>query len=299
MSLLNILKKNNLIMKIITLYFNAKSNILWKIQRNVLRNRSNFIVKVIDCNIDLRKVIVIVPHADDELIGCFHFINKYKNNIVLFYCGFTGCDDTLENKRNRLLEFEKFCKEQEIEYFISSSDIENNLSQIIKDISPSTIFLPSCIDWHYQHRECNYICYRVLKKLKIMPLIGWYQISVPIPSAFLNYAVSFNKKEQNKKWNMFLDIYISQKHIPIRRFQVAERITGDKVKKYSSEAFSIISIDEWSILLEDLNTEEVVKLLNDLYYDINDLIKISDDTENIYKKLNDRVRSRSNGNGRE
>ena len=291
------LKKNSFIKKTVTYLLKTKSNIHWKRQKGILIEREKPSLKMENLINDINRIIIVVPHADDELIGSYHLINKYKRNVMLFYCGFTGNNPSQENKKIRQFEFEKFCKNEKIDYYISSSDVENELFQVVKKFSPSIILLPTCIDWQWEHRKCNYICLNVLNKLKIIPKIGWYQVSVPISNSYLNFTVSFSKKQQKDKWKKFSNVYRSQRNLPVFRFQMAERITGYKINKYAAEAFSIMSKEKWSILLEFLDSDSTVKILNDMQNNINNLIKIWDDVSKIFKNLDDRV-DRGIENGR-
>ena len=86
------------------------------------------------------KYIVVEPHADDALIGCFHLFRKGLVKAVI-------CRD---KDKNRVAETQKFCKAMNVE-MITVSDVK----------SGDVVLLPSWQDDHFQHKQTN-VMYRAL-----------------------------------------------------------------------------------------------------------------------------------------
>ena len=66
-----------------------------------------------------KKILVVSPHADDELIGAFCILSTFNQNCEMFYCGLLGYD--AENqiiKETRCAEYIKFCKSMSMHYHI-------------------------------------------------------------------------------------------------------------------------------------------------------------------------------------
>lgn len=102
------------------------------------------------------EILIIVPHSDDELIGCHQFIRHNINNATLFYCGFTGKNKTQENHIVRLDEFKKYCEQSNCKYVVSSENVKEDLYSYLDEAKPDIVAIPSMVDWHSEHRVINY-----------------------------------------------------------------------------------------------------------------------------------------------
>lgn len=219
--------------------------------------------------------LIVVPHADDELIGCYQIIKLLRRNVRLFYCGYTGYDDSNKNKKTRLAEFIKFAESEKLTYHVSHNNVYEDLKKVISEYKPNTIFLPSYVDWHWQHRECNTICLKILEELKFSPDIAWYQISIPLPYSLINYRVTMDKSLQNIKWKVFRNIYKSQKNLPCLRFKIIERINGKPFDSYAAEVFLIKSYDKWKQMMDFLIRKHRILDFNNMENMVNNLTEIS------------------------
>ena len=47
----------------------------------------------------MKKHVIIAPHADDELIGCYEILSKYKTEII-----FTDVSDKIRMDENKQLK---------------------------------------------------------------------------------------------------------------------------------------------------------------------------------------------------
>jgi LmbE family N-acetylglucosaminyl deacetylase len=224
--------------------------------------------------------MILVPHADDELIGTFNLIkNIEKSNCILVFFSFTGYDDSLDNKIVREDEFVSFCEKMKVPYCILNESAEYyHLKEIVKEYCPNTVFIPSIIDWHWEHRKISNI---------IIPIIDskvdlWmYQVTVPIPDKFDKYYLKMSKKELNEKYKIFNDCYVSQRDMPIKRLKWSERIEGGFVSKYAAEVYARIEYNQ----LKTIVAEGKIDDLDEMFSSINNLQEIRKRTNMYYEKI--------------
>ena len=221
--------------------------------------------------------LIIAPHADDELIGCFSFIKKHPNSIVL-YCGLLGSHNNEENAIIRRREFISFCEANAIRYKLLGRNLKKEIISEILILRPSNILIPSFVDWHNEHRLINTIVLDLVDYFQSCNII-WYRISVPI--MLYNYSVEESKHDYISKWKNFLLYYQSQKSINYRRFQFVEKHC--KTRVFASELYYIQSTEEFkgnmSVLLPN------TLLLDSLKTVLDDNRQLSRNAQNIYKLL--------------
>lgn len=221
--------------------------------------------------------LIIAPHADDELIGCFSYIKNHSNSIVL-YCGLLGRHYSEENATIRKKEFISFCETNGITFKILNKSLLEGIAAEIQELRPSNLLVPSFVDWHNEHRLINTIVLDLVDQLIGCNVI-WYRISVPI--MLYNYLIEESKHDFITKWDNFHIHYQSQKNINYKRFQFVEKHCIANV--FASELYYIQSIDEFkdnmSILLSQTYHLDSLKFI------INDYKQLSTCAYNIYKLL--------------
>lgn len=222
------------------------------------------------------KLLIIVPHADDELIGCYQLIKNFKDNVILLYCNFTGSNNEIENSKIRKLEFLRFCKKNNINYLFT--DTEAKLVKEVMKNDMDYIFLPCFIDWHNEHRKISEIIRKInLNKIKI----GMYQISVPLLLDLKNFYVSLDKFESKNKWNDFKESYPSQSNLPTLRFILNEKLNKKNKKIYANESFCILESCEWINKYDTFLEKIDGKKLENLKFKINNFIEIRKEIRKI------------------
>jgi len=119
-------------------------------------------------------VVILAPHPDDEILGCFGAIKKHiinNDNVVIIYMTFGEKGDI-----NTPSEKAKEIREKEVQhvltylgidskYFLSLPDgrLEPNeesirkLSQIIKTVNPKIIYSPNLDEAHRDHQNTSKI----------------------------------------------------------------------------------------------------------------------------------------------
>lgn len=229
-------------------------------------------------------ILLIIPHADDELIGCNQLICKYKSRITLFYCGFLGSNQSDRNKEIRKKEFEIYCNRVGVRYIESKGKTKEELIKSIQSIKPTVIGAPSIVDWHDEHRQISFLLSSILSEMRSEKpkSILWYHISVPLYGGSANYVCTMSKQQHEEKWSLFKECYKSQSVMDIDRFMLAERnclSTG-----YASETF----------ILNDITTfyekTQKAKVMIDRFRNLKALLRhynqLVCESESLYGQLN-------------
>lgn len=220
--------------------------------------------------------LIIVPHADDELIGCHQFIQNHLDNVTIFYCGFLGSNPSEENRAVRAGEFVRYCQNVGVNYVCAENDIRHSLYTYLDELKPCTLLLPSYIDWHKEHRKVNeyLIDYLDTHKDSTIQSLIWYHISVPLYGGDANFASLMNEQQQRAKWDYFEDTYLSQKTINIKRFVLAERDCIED--SYAAETFLVMDKNTFCMKMKMLiNKEQELDNLKGLLNDYNTLVQQS------------------------
>ncbi|MBN2835132.1 MAG: hypothetical protein JXR48_09220 [Candidatus Delongbacteria bacterium] len=251
-----------------------------EIRRNITKDEKVYV------ELKNKIIFILVPHADDEWIGCSQVLRKYGKNVYLCYLNIEKSDVIIDKaRRKELITISEKHKNNFVD--ISGEPIQA-LYSLIKKLNPDYIFLPYFIDWHQDHLKVIDIFYDVSVLLESEGtqlynhiFISMCQISVPIPPQVMNYGLSMSLIEWTRKWLMFLKIYKSQRTIPFFRFALQEFINGKKFNSLFSEVFTVLPLKVWQNekKLHILTSTEISSLLENLQ-DIRKIRKISEDIKN-------------------
>lgn len=224
--------------------------------------------------------IILIPHADDEWIGCSTIIRTY-NDVLLCDMDMDGGDSkTVHAVRKKELQSIADLNKKEI--ICIYEDKAKHLLEIIESQKPAYIFLPYYIDWHKEHIMVMDLLEEVLLQYTGDVYICMYQVSLPIADSQITHVLSMNKKSFLEKWDIFMQVYKSQKHLPIGRFGAHEKIAGALTNSFSAEVFCVKTKQEWLNLKNQwLLTEEEKK---ECFTAINDIRKIRNTIINITDK---------------
>lgn len=224
------------------------------------------------------KILLIAPHADDELLSSYTLL-KRAPNITVYYCGFIGSNNEDENIITRHNEIKELCKEMKVSLFDGAGTC-NNLVEIIKKFD--TIVIPSIVDWHAEHRKVSYLLFDIIKNTGITPNIYSYSVTVPNESEQNVICVPMTKEEQRDKYSLFKKIYYSQRYMPLYRFCINERVNAHSIDAYASETFFYYTLNSWLKeikFVQDAEDRNDTKLMNLIF-------KLSANLGNMQKTRN-------------
>ncbi len=179
-----------------------------------------------------KKILIISPHADDEVLGCAGMISKFSNldiNVLVCSNANIGAPELfskllIKKIRSETLKSHKFLKIKKT-FFLDLPapkldqypiyKISNMIRKIIIDNKYDTVFMPSNSDLHIDHKiisHCTVVATRPINNFKIN-LISYETLSetdwgiyeddkIFIPNFFLSLS-SKNLKDKIKSFKYF------------------------------------------------------------------------------------------------
>lgn len=204
---------------------------------------------------ELKKTLILVPHADDEWIGCSQVLKKSGDKTV-YYFNFLGKNYSKVNEKIRQKELKSLQEVLGFELIISSNK-ENyeDLEKLISENNFSSIFIPSPIDWHPEHILVNNIFMKIYEKFKDRNIpLYFYKVSVPIPSMVEKKILPMTKQEIEEKKKIFLTHYPSQRNVSIRRLTLQNILSANRSEYYAVEPYAIMDFGIWKKLLNYINS---------------------------------------------
>ena len=188
------------------------------------------------------KYLVLIPHSDDEWIGCGTIIQDGKYDVVLCNMNMPGGDsiDIHVTRRNEMNNIAQMFNRK-----LVTCDEDTELYNIITNEKPKGIVIPYIYDWHEEH---FFVMNRLSKVLSILNFpcnVVMSQITVPIAYYNITHANKMNKKSWKHKWSIFRNNYRTQKYFPWYRLSCHERLNGEIFGWFSSEVFCVMKSDKW------------------------------------------------------
>lgn len=266
----------NLIIHIYKYLYRLRANLYWWRQFKLIIkhvSKSNYSRCLSPMNLtSLNKTLIIVPHADDDLIGNYSIFKYATNNVYVYHVGnYPIEDDELTYRRNN--ELRNFCQHFNAQLFNHTSlSHPQDIAKLISENEINSIFTPDFFDWHPDHQKATEYLLDALELLNWKGKIFTYSISVPKPLNKPAFFIPYTKTEQNEKWRLFYRFYPSQKFMPVSRFKFQERINSTGINgAYAGDIYTEMSYTELKKAQRDAPDEN---LRNMLLRELNNLIKI-------------------------
>ena len=124
----------------------------------------------------MKKILIIAPHPDDEILGCGGTLHKFRNKKIYWMILTKMSDTKIYTKKkitDREKEIRKVAKYLNIKNIINLNfeaanfkDLIMKMSNEIKKIEPDTIFSPFLHDAHSDHFFCTYALNHILKTFR-------------------------------------------------------------------------------------------------------------------------------------
>ncbi|MBE6965540.1 MAG: hypothetical protein E7441_05845 [Ruminococcaceae bacterium] len=250
------------------IYKRAKFNIQWRIDIK----EEGWKIKKEDVSISelpKGKKLVLIPHSDDEWIGCSSLL-KRDDDVILCNMDMDGNDDESTHRR-RFDEMRTVADTYKRKLITSGGDKVIFVKKVLAEEKPEFVMLPFFVDWHEEHIAVMDILEKALSGIEINHKlkIAMYQVSLPILIPHVTHCVKMDKKELTQKWKLFKKYYESQKKIiPIGRYKANERINGAYANSYACEVFSVVDVKKWLEIRDDFNlsAEEKKELQKNLQF---------------------------------
>lgn len=220
-----------------------------------------------------KKILILSPHADDEILGCGGFIAKYsKKNYDISVLILTNANNgapeiyssnVIKKVRNEAKTANNFIGTKKL-YFENLPalnltnypiyKISNIITKYIDKIKPEIVLIPSSNDIHDDHKiifRAAKVSMRFNKKSSLKTILSYEVLSETEwnedEKAFNpNYFVSLSRSELNKKIKAFLKYKSQVKKFPHPRSKEGiknlSRLRGGSVFVEYAEAFKVEKI---------------------------------------------------------
>lgn len=181
----------------------------------------------------IKNILIIAPHADDEVLGCGGLISKYKNlNFTVLICTNANLgapelfsESYIKKIKEETLKSHKFLKIKKTLYLnLPAPKLDQypvfKISNMIKDVilknNFDTVFFPSNSDLHVDHKiisHCSIVATRPLAKKNKVNLISYETLSETewgvlekgicfVPNFFVSLSKT-NLKDKIKSFRFF------------------------------------------------------------------------------------------------
>ena len=221
----------------------------------------------------MKKILILSPHADDEILGCGGFISKYSKlnyqiNVLVLTNANKGAPEiyppeTIKSLRNEaktannLIGTHKLIFENLPAINLNNYPnykITNIINKYINNVNPEIILLPSSNDIHDDHkiifkaakvsmrpnREKN------LKKILSYEVLSETEWNEDGKSFIPNYFIKLSKSDINNKVKAFLKYKSQVKKFPHPRSKEAiinlSRVRGGQAFTEYAEGFKVEKI---------------------------------------------------------
>ncbi len=212
--------------------------------------------------------MILVPHADDEWIGCSSLLQRYSPSVFLVNVNMSGDGEPIGLHNKRYKELMGIVSKYNLTHVTLSNDFSSKaeqLSNLIVEKRPDYIALPFYIDWHDEHIETMHILKDALEMSKSkwggVAQILMYQVSVPMPEDCITHYMGMSKKDYKFKWKFFDKVYKTQRQIAWYRYRCNERINGALCNMFAAEVFSVAKSLDWVENLDNMLLSEEKRLL--------------------------------------
>ena len=220
-----------------------------------------------------KKILILSPHADDEILGCGGFISKYSKlkyqiNVLILTNANIGAPEIyspqlIKKIRNESKEANNFIGTNNL-YFENLPalnlnnypiyKITNIINKYISKSNPEIILIPSKNDIHEDHKiifnaakvSTRFNKKRNLKKILSYEVLSETEWNEDEKSFNPNYFVSLDKSDIMKKVKAFLKYKSQVKKSPHPRSKEAiinlSKVRGSQVFTKYAEAFKVEKI---------------------------------------------------------
>lgn len=190
--------------------------------------------------------LIILPHADDEWIGCGSLISSPNYKVCLCNADMEG-GDTENIHLIRRRETEALAGMYNRPIHILGRNKVDSLKELLEKEKPDVVFVPYMIDWHKEHIEVLHILKRAIDELCVnwKLSVGMYQVTVPIDSKNITHVGPIEFSQWHTKWKLFREVYKTQSTFPWYRVSRNEIIQGKRYACDACEVYCIMDYQDW------------------------------------------------------
>ena len=221
-----------------------------------------------------KKILIIAPHADDEILGCGGAISKYSKqgmniNVLILTNANIGAPEIFSSKEIKKIRIESKIAND----FIGTKNlffenlpalvlcqypvykISNVICKYLLKIKPEVVFIPSSNDIHSDHKtifKASKVALRTnekrsnLKKILSYEVLSETEWNEEEKSFNPNYFINLRKSDVNRKIKAFLKYKSQVKKFPHPRSKEGilnlSKLRGSQVYMQYAESFKVEKI---------------------------------------------------------
>jgi LmbE family N-acetylglucosaminyl deacetylase len=221
----------------------------------------------------VKKVLVVAPHPDDEILGCGGTIKRLVShgievNVLVVTRGKEGMysEEKIKNVRKEANKAHKLLgvsKTRFLEFpapdldLVSGSELSHAISEVISELNPDTIFVPHRGDIHHDHKavfSAALVATRPVKNCEVKRILSYETLSETewaapfgddafIPDYFVNISDVFGAKlEAFKCYKSQLRDFPNPRSL--KSIEALANLRGSTVGHTHAEAFMTIRVIE-------------------------------------------------------
>ena len=253
----------------------------WTRQKQQIKIQLDDIIDISSEILESDKIVIISPHPDDELISCLNTILHFNKKSTIVYTGLTGYNS--DEKIVRTKEFQSFCNDIDVECIILDEDWKASIANIFLNTRFDAVFIPSYIDWHWEHREVCSVVTQLLDSCNYRGKLFWYQVRVPIPTERITHYNKYDNVAAKNKWKLFKKVYKSQNFMPLYRLKQTENRYVMKNKRCYAEVFWKITVYDSKYIVDAISNK--TDFLDNGKNKINNLLQILEFSNYISEEI--------------
>ncbi|MCB4792498.1 MAG: PIG-L family deacetylase [Elusimicrobia bacterium] len=149
-----------------------------------------------------KKVLVLAPHQDDEVIGCggtlYKHIKQGGTCDIVYFTHDSEERDKESLNALKILEVESYTfLQNKAESLSGNTGLSDVLSKIIEDKKPEIVFLPFLLDNHVDHRAINQAFTGLEKNMNFDFMVYAYPIWFPVyPNILVDISSQWPVKKE-------------------------------------------------------------------------------------------------------
>lgn len=216
-------------------------------------------------------VLIIAPHQDDEVIGMggtlgMHLDSKCHVTVLYMTDGRhldsrrgLSTSETINIRRKEAMSLGDTYNIKQIFWTVEDGCLTNDgrtiaaLTNVLDEVRPTVIYLPSFFDFHYDHFAANGILVKALQGKSSAITVNGYEISEHVP--YPNYIVDITLYYKMKEAAMSHYAAPLEDHDYIKVFKARNTLhhamyINSKIEGYA-EAFLSLDSENYQRLFED------------------------------------------------